>query len=236
MKMSQTAAAIPCLEGGALLHLGTEIDAGVEVDFNRWCEEHVHSNLKLPGFLAARRYVKDDVREGLSESPRFLTLYGLESESALQSDAYASHDQSIPEAFTSGLRFWRSVYRSLETHVGASAGSRGKAILHVTVDVEPAYDAEFLPWYSEVHVPAVLSAPGMIGAVRYENVARSTGGAVPEGQHSYCTLYEMEDPGVIGRPEMVEASEKGICPKALEPHRVAINHIYREIFRAPDAG
>jgi catechol 2,3-dioxygenase-like lactoylglutathione lyase family enzyme len=216
------------LESPALLHLGTDIDARVETEFNRWCEGHVRSNLTLPGFRRGRRFLRKADYPGVGESAQYLTLYDLDDTGALASDAYAGHDQSVPEDFLPHLRFERALYREIGVHEGASPSATASAILHVTVDVaEPAWIDRFLAWYSEEHVPAVLEVPGMVGARRYVNAEPESGG------HTYCTLYEMEDSKVMSHPEMPHAARKGACPAELEPQRVAWNHIYEEIFRSP---
>jgi len=215
----------PAESSPALLHLGTDISAELEADFNRWCEEHVSANLTLPGFRRGRRFIRKADYPGVGESPQYLTLYDLDSTAALETDAYASHDPSIPEVYLSELRFERALYREIGVHSGASASSTATALLHVTVDVpEAAWVDPFLEWYAGVHVPAVLEVSGMVGAHRYVNAEPETGG------HSYCTLYAMEDVGAMARPEMAEAALKGACPPELEPHRQAWNHIYEEIF------
>jgi catechol 2,3-dioxygenase-like lactoylglutathione lyase family enzyme len=218
-------------ESPALLHIGTDIDARVEAEFNRWCEGHVLSNLALPGFRRARRFLRKADYPGVGESAQYLTLYDLEAASALTSDAYARHDQSVPEEFLPHLHFERALYREIGVHAGASPSADATAMLHVTVDVaDPAWVDRFLEWYSEVHVPAVLEVPGMVAARRYANTDPASGG------HTYCTLYEMEDSKVMSRPEMPDAARKGACPTELEPQRVAWNHVYEEIFRSPEAG
>ena len=230
--MSNAMTHAPRPNASALLHIGTSVDAEVEQAFNRWCEEHVTENLSLPGFIAVRRFVKLSDYEGTGDNPKYLTIYQLDSASALESDAYAAHDHSIPDSFSGRMSFQRSVYRDLSAPRQLDPQLSGTAILHVTVDVERAYRESFLKWYAETHVPAVLEVPGMIGARRFENVELEAGDPLREGQHAYCTLYEMEDPSVIGRPEITEAARKGACPADLEAHRVASNHVYEEIFRA----
>ena len=217
---------------GALLHIGTDVEAGVEQALNRWSEEHVTENLSLPGFIAVRRLVKRADYEGVGKNPKYLTLYQLEDASALESDAHAAHDQSIPDSFVGHMSFQRSVFRELSPPRPSEAQLTGAAILHVTVDVERAYRDTFLKWYAEIHVPAVLEVPGMIGARRFENVELGAGDPLREGQQAYCTIYEMEDASVIGHPEITEAARKGACPADLEAHRVAFNHVYEEIFSA----
>jgi hypothetical protein len=218
--------------GSALLHVGTEVELEIADSFNLWCEEHALANLELPGFLAVRRFVRKADYAGLGESPTYVTVYELEDATALTSNAYAAHDTSMPEAFSGRFAFQRSVYRELGAASGLRTQSTGPAILHVTVDVDPGYTDIFLKWYAEEHVPAVLSAPGMIGARRFQNVELEDGKPLREGQHAYFTLYEMEEPGVISRPEMMEAAARGACPKDLAPHRNAFNHVYEEIFHA----
>jgi hypothetical protein len=75
----------------------------------------------------------------------------------------------------------------------------------------------------------------MIGAQRFENVELEAGDPLRAGQHTYCTIYEMQDASVIGHPEIAEAARKGACPADLEPHRVAFNHVYDEIFSASNS-
>jgi len=198
--MSNATTHAPRPNAGALLHIGTDVEAEVEQALNRWSEEHVTANLSLPGFIAV-----------------------------------AAHDQSIPDSFSGRMSFQRSVYRELSAPSQLDPPLTGAAILHVTVDVERAYHDPFLKWYAEIHVPAVLEAPGMLGARRFENVELEAGEPLRAGQHAYCTIYEMEDASVIGRPEIVEAARKGACPADLEPHRIAVNHVYEEIFSASNA-
>ena len=214
----------------ALLHLGTDISDEVAADFNQWCVGHATANLALPGFQRVRRFARKNDYVGAGKSSQYLTLYDLESTSALSRDAYPEHDQSLPDRFLPHLHFERSLYRELGVHAGSSPAATATAILHVTVDVpDPARIGAFLDWYAGIHVPAVLEVPGTVGARRYVNAEPESGG------HTFCTLYEMEDASVIGRPEMPDAARKGACPAELEPHRTAANQVYEEIFRAPNA-
>jgi len=49
-------------------------------------------------------------------------------------------------------------------------------------------DEEFNEWYDRVHLPDLLSIPGVKSASRYR--VRSRDGEVPE--HRYLTIYELE--------------------------------------------
>ncbi len=222
-----------------LLHIGTDVDEAIAHDFERWCEDHVADNLRLPGFVSARRLRRSDAQPAAGESASSLTLYQLADVSALETPEYLGRRITMPPHFSGRIRSQRSLYHELgaERGLGAEPGVRtqsiGPAFLHVTVDVEPDWRARFLDWYVKVHVAAVLDAPGMLGVRRFENVELASGRPLAAGQHTYCTLYEMEDAGVIARPTTLASASRGACPPELAPHRVAFNHTYEEIFRAP---
>ena len=215
-----------------LLHLGADVDEPIAAAFDRWCEGHVAENLALPGFVSARRLRLHGPAPAADAPPATLTLYQLESPSALETPEYRSRKLEMPASFTGRIRSQRALYREIGAAPGIRSQAIGPAILHVTVDVEPAFRARFEDWYVNVHVAAVLGAPGMLGVRRFVNVAISPDGTRAPGQHDYCTLYEMEDAGVLARPETIAAASRGPCPADLAPHRVARNHVYEEIFRA----
>jgi len=50
----------------------------------------------------------------------------------------------------------------------------------------PDVDAEFNKWYDEVHLPDVLSVPGIVGATRYARDSEEADLA------PYLALYELE--------------------------------------------
>ena len=75
----------------------------------------------------------------------------------------------------------------------------------------------------------------MLGVRRFENASLASGRPLDPGQHTYCTYYEMEDAGVLTRPETLAAAARGACPPELAPHRVVVNHVYEEIFRTASA-
>lgn len=220
----------------ALLQIATDVDPTIADAFERWCAGHVEENLRLPGFVAGRRLRRAGPASGGPATPSSLTLYALADESALETSEYANRTIGMPSHFDGRIGFRRSVYRELDPTPGPRTQPIGPAILHVTVEVEPAWRDRFVDWYAKVHVPAVLSAPGMLAARRYENAAIAAGRTLAPGEPTYCTIYEMEDAGVLARPSTVEAASKGPCPPELAPHRVAVNQVYEEIFRAAAGG
>jgi hypothetical protein len=222
-----------------LLHLSFEIDPGIDSDVDsgiessvdQWCERDADAYLRRPGVLSLRRFKRNDDWSGDRKAARFMTLLDLEDASVLSELPSDGLESSIPEALVGRVRARRAVYCELGAEPGSRMRAAGSAILHVCVDVDREYDDRFQHWYAGTHVPAVLEAPGMIGARRFENILHGRDGSLPQGQHEYCTVYEMEQPSVIGSPETLEAARKGACPAELEPHRVAINHVYDEISR-----
>ena len=218
-----------------LLELGADVDETIGLDFDRWCEGHVADNLRLPGFVSARRLRRVGPASASGTSPSSLTLYQLEDPSALETPQYTGRSISMPAHFSGRIRSQRSLYRELGADPGVRTQAVGPAVLRVAVDVEPAWRERFLDWYVNVHVAAVLEAPGMLGVRRFENEALASGRPLELGQHTFCTLYEMEDAGVITRPETLAAASRGPCPPELARHRVVVNQTYEEIFRAASA-
>lgn len=222
-------ATAPC--GPVVLELGTEVDESIALEFERWCEDHLRENLRLPGFVSARRLRRCGAPAPNGTSPASLTLYQLEDASALETPQYRDRRVSMPSHFTGRLRFERALYRELDGPLDVQPRPVGRAVLHVLVDVEPAWRERFVDWYAKVHVPAVLEAPGMLTARRFENLALARGGALAPGQHPYCALYEMEAADVLTRPETLAAAARGACPPELAAHRVSMGQVYEESFR-----
>lgn len=215
--------------GNALIYLATEVEDEIENDFNHWTKGHLKDNLCLPGFLAARRLRRHAPDSGGSSQPTYLTLYDLADLAAIEELSNSRRDRSMPAAFSGRFRFARSLFRVLGSVPGGpSREPRGRAVLHITVEVEPAYNEAFLDWYVGEHVPAMLSAPGMVGVRRFENASVDAAGRLGEGEFRYLTLYEMEDASVVSRPETIEAAVRSACPAALEPHRRSTHEVYEE--------
>lgn len=163
-------------------------------------------------------YRRDEGWSGAGQAPLFLMVR--EERLSIATEARAS------EPPTAGAgRHSLGVYRPLEPPDEWTAPG-GQGLLYVRVDVEPAFLDPFVDWYVGEHVPAIVSAPGMLGARRYENVALE-GGLAPPGEHRFCTLYDMEAADVVGRAGTLEASDRGACPAGLAPHRRAHNAAYR---------
>jgi len=211
--------------GAALVHLGADFDSTTELPIRRWSEKCMVHALECEGVLGARHLTKTDW-PGAGTNPRHLILFERADASPLRS---APYPPSLSEEFAPYLSLTHSTYRAIDEPRKGSTRVTGTAILHVTVDVHPQHHDDFLRWYAEEHVPAVLEAPGMLGARRYADIDLQPGMRRPDGRHDYCTLYEMENASVITRPETLAASARGACPDTLQPHRVASNAVYQEV-------
>jgi hypothetical protein len=226
--MSQTISQDLSTAGG-LFHLGVEVDPEVDALFEHWCEARLADGVAFPGLSSARLLVKHPGHSGVGASPKHLVLCEAESESAARAAVQPEFETGLPGELAGRLQSRCAFYRAIGDHPGHDGTRRmGPAILHVTVDVDPEWRDAFLDWYVGVHVPAVLHAPGMLGARRFEHAALASGEPIPEGQHSYCTIYEMADADLIDRPETQAASARGLCPARIAPHRVAMNFVYAE--------
>ena len=87
----------------------------------------------------------------------------------------------------------------------------------------------------QVHVPAVLDAPGMIAARRLEQIHTVSNADSHNRPRIDRKIYEMAEASVIRHPETLEASVRGACPAELEPHRQASYQVYAEVFQQTGA-
>jgi hypothetical protein len=178
-------------KGTGLLMVWADVPADREEDFNRWYnEEHLPERMAIPGFLSGARY------EAVKSGPKHLACYELESAAVLETPAYRKV-QANPTEWTKrsgpatvATTFIRNVYTMIHPRtLAADAAGAGMApALQIgRMDVPAAVDREFNDWYNTVYVPNYEKVPGVIRGRRYRAV---------EGQPTYLTLYEFQDPRV----------------------------------------
>jgi hypothetical protein len=56
---------------------------------------------------------------------------------------------------------------------------------------DPLSEADWNEWYSEVHIPDLLSVPGWLSSQRYRAIS---------GVPKYLTVHEIESPRIFGSP------------------------------------
>jgi hypothetical protein len=95
----------------------------------------------------------------------------------------------------------------------------GKGLLLVMTDIPADIEQEFNRWYDEEHMRDLLAFPGVLSARRYRIV---------EGQPKYLAMYDLEDPGVVEKPEYQNVS--GWSPKA-HPLSISMSKRYFNTIR-----
>jgi hypothetical protein len=93
----------------AVLYLATWLPAHLHMQFSAWCDDHHREQLVLPGFRRARRF--EWVSGGRDDDPpQYLTMYDLDSLSALRTAAYIEHTNSsggLPDFLRGHIRVQR---------------------------------------------------------------------------------------------------------------------------------
>lgn len=103
---------------------------------------------------------------------------------------------------------------------------KGRGLLLVMIEIDPAYEEEFNRWYNEEHVPERLTCPGFLSARRFIAL---------EGEPKYLAIYDLESPEVL----QSEAYKKIYGPSAwtqrISKHFIrSVRNVYVEI--PPEAG
>lgn len=168
-----------------------EPPAGCEAEFHEWYEhDHIPPRLRVPGFVAARRYV---ARSG---TPRYLAVYELSDLQALQSAAY-QHLKRNPSTRTARMLssvggFTRFVCEQL-----SDTGPRPSAPwLSVVAFAVPASDeAAFDHWYESEHVPLLMRS-ALWWRVRRYRVSSGHG-----GPWTHLALHEVASDAAVASPE-----------------------------------
>jgi hypothetical protein len=100
-------------------------------------------------------------------------------------------------------------------------GERGKGLLLVMIDIDPAYEEEFNRWYDEEHFPERVQCPGFLSARRFVSV---------EGEPKYLAFYELEDPAVLDTEAYRRIQPPSEWTKRLQPHfTTLVRNVYRDI-------
>jgi hypothetical protein len=235
--------------GRALLHLLSDLTAEVDA-FTRWCDTVHHAEaLEVDGFVSGRRFeLVPGYRYAAAAGARFLTAYQLADEHVLDTDSYRDHvarTTPAPPGVMESLTYTRTIYRERYPDGGwlspdgtVERGDQpiGAAILHVMMDVEPAWDAELNAWYAEEHLPALLEVPGMLGARRYVDANWPSGGVTDaDGRHQYLAVYELVAPEVVDSEEYAKAAAMSPRTADLAPHISFYSQVYRQVFPASGA-
>lgn len=78
-------------------------------------------------------------------------------------------------------------------------------LLVVTVEIDPAVEAEWNRWYDTVHLPDALRCPGVLRGRRYVSsgdISETVHGRTEKSaRRIYTTVYELDSPAAITTPE-----------------------------------
>jgi hypothetical protein len=103
----------------AMLVVRHDVDDSVaKDDFDNWyLNEHFPENLRCPGFLAASRFeLAQGAPEGLQ---KYLTIWELDSEDALQGAAYLKRRENPTERNKQMRNVMKNVVRAVYVRMGA---------------------------------------------------------------------------------------------------------------------
>ena len=101
---------------------------------------------------------------------------------------------------------------------------KGTALLVVFTDIDAEHDADFNAWYNQEHLPERLSAPGFLGAARYEAL---------RGGPRYLAVYELESVDALQSDEYQRLSQnptewtKRVSPTVIG--RNTVRNVYTQI-------
>jgi len=80
-----------------------------------------------------------------------------------------------------------------------------KCLLIVTVEIDPAVEAEWNHWYDTVHLPDALKCPGVRRGRRYVSsgeISETTHGKTERAaKRIYTTVYELDSSAATATPE-----------------------------------
>ena len=106
----------------AELLVWTDVDPAHEADFNRWYDrEHMGERMAIPGFVAARRFVR------VGPGRKYLALYKTESLAVFDSAPYRRAFDNQTQWSLENFRRMRDTVRAVGTIAEAGAGSGGFA-------------------------------------------------------------------------------------------------------------
>lgn len=176
---------------GLLLTM-TEPPPAMDEEFNAWYDtEHMQERLSIPGFLSARRWVRDcKPGEG-----RYLATYELTAPGVLETPEYLTRVGDNLSPWSKRCLGTASVFRrwACEQIVPGnhSPDEKSTAMFLACGDVPAAHEEEFNRWYDIEHLPLLLQVPGVLSARRFR---------ASTGSPRYIALYDLAGEGVVRHP------------------------------------
>ncbi|MEU6188071.1 hypothetical protein [Nocardia sp. NPDC047038] len=166
-------------------------------EFDAWYDtEHIPERLRVPGILAAQRWLVS----GIADTS--VAFYDLSDLDVLTTPEYRKISGESLSPWSKRMIGKCDSFRYYEarqlTFDQEPSPATAKGFYVVGMNVEDSFEAEFNAWYDEEHLPRLKALSGVIRARRYLTV---------EGPHRYFAVYHLDDPGLVGSPAWLEAAE-----------------------------
>ena len=169
-----------------LLVAGFNYSNAAEDDFNAWYDtEHVPERLRTPGFINAQRWL------GADDPKISIATYDLESLDVLQSPAYRAIGGVNLSPWSKHMtakcqRICR--FEAEQTLPGQQAApADAGAMMMFAMNIPAEVEAEFNAWFTEEHLPALVSVPGCLMGRRFKMAG---------GTHRYLSMFHLSAPEV----------------------------------------
>jgi hypothetical protein len=169
-------------------------DPARQSQFNDWYDNlHLPDALCTPGFARARRYERQEFRDGRAQ---YLAVYEIDSadidETMRVRRAVREEEVKKGRASTSFPHLSYSLWRDIlcqqlsERTAPGNAAGKGKWLSLVESNCDPRREAEFNDWCEQVQVPESLGVPGYVSARRLRIKE------FRDGRGKYMTVCEIE--------------------------------------------
>ena len=182
---------MPALLGQAILGVWSDVDPGIEADYNAWyLHEHIPERLAVPGMRRGRRYRAAD------GSPRYAAFYEAATLDVLTSGAYRAQLANPTEWTQRVMRGVRLMQRGLCTVLADVGQGMGGAATFVHVRPHAGQDAALRAWVGAT-VPRLARLTDVVAAHAWEiapgepgspTTALTSGGAVNRPVHWVITI------------------------------------------------
>ena len=171
-----------------LLFMAFDFSTAHEDEFHDWYDqEHVPERLRVPGFINAERWIDE-------ANPKIhVATYDLDNVDVLTSPAYQAvggDNQSVWTKRVAGMCRRIMRYEGEQLLPGNQTGaSDAAALLMASMNIEPAYEAEFNTWYNTEHLPQLAAVPGVLSARRFRATDQGS-------ERRFLALYHLRDASV----------------------------------------
>jgi hypothetical protein len=173
----------------AILLVTVDLDPADGAELVEWYDnEHIPAKMQEPGYRSARRFRAD------GDLSKYLIIYELDdSRAALLPPAKPPEASERSKAIVGKWKgFTRAVWEEL---VASETSDTGKAVLVLTIEIDPADDEEFNRWYDEEHFAERLGQEGFLSGRRFR---------LHDDSSKYLVLYQLDEAASTTKPEYLQ--------------------------------